>query len=63
MTLADMQFLTPDLRLATAEIFILLMACLILMFDLLVKDRKRTTTFVATQLTLVGAAGCVAPEA
>ncbi len=56
MTLADMQFLTPDLRLATAEIFILLMACLILMFDLLVKDRKRTATFLATQLTLVGAA-------
>ena len=56
MTLAEMQFLTPDLRLATAEIFILLMACLILMFDLLVKDRKRTATFLATQLTLVGAA-------
>jgi NADH-quinone oxidoreductase subunit N len=56
MTLADMQFLTPDLRPATAEIFILLMACLILLFDLLVKDRKRTATFVATQLTLVGAA-------
>jgi NADH-quinone oxidoreductase subunit N len=56
MTLAEMQFLTPDLRLASAEIFIALMACLILMFDLLVKDRKRTVTFVATQLTLVGAA-------
>ncbi len=55
MTLADMQFLTPDLRLASAEIFILLMACLILMFDLLVRDRKRTATFVATQLTLAGA--------
>ncbi len=56
MTLAEMQFLTPDLRIATAEIFILLMACLILLFDLLAKDRKRTATFVATQLTLVGAA-------
>jgi NADH-quinone oxidoreductase subunit N len=56
MTLAEMQFLTPDLRIAAAEIFILLMACLILMFDLLAKDRKRTATFVATQLTLVGAA-------
>jgi len=56
MTLADMQFVTPDLRLAAAEIFISLMACLILLFDLLVKDRKRTATFVATQLTLVGAA-------
>ncbi len=56
MTLADMQFVTPDLRLAAAEIFISLMACLILLFDLLVKDRKRTATFVATQLTLVAAA-------
>ena len=56
MTLADMQFVTPDLRLAAAEIFLSLMACLILLFDLLVKDKKRTATFVATQLTLVGAA-------
>ena len=56
MTLADMQFQTPDLRLASAEIFMLVMACLILMLDLFVKDKKRTLTFVATQLTLVGAA-------
>lgn len=34
----------------------LLMACLILIVDLFVKDRQRTVTFVATQLTLVGAA-------
>ncbi|MBL8424166.1 MAG: NADH-quinone oxidoreductase subunit NuoN [Candidatus Accumulibacter phosphatis] len=51
-----MQFQTPDLRLASAEIFMLVMACLILMLDLFVKDKKRTLTFVATQLTLVGAA-------
>ncbi|WP_186407352.1 NADH-quinone oxidoreductase subunit NuoN [Candidatus Accumulibacter aalborgensis] len=51
-----MQFQTPELRLASAEIFMLVMACLILMLDLFVKDRKRTVTFVATQLTLVGAA-------
>ncbi len=56
MTLAEMQFQTPDLRLASAEIFMLLMACLILIVDLFVKDRQRTVTFVATQLTLVGAA-------
>ncbi len=55
MTLAEMQFLPPDLRLASAEIFVLLMACLILLFDLLLKDRKRTAVFVATQATLVGA--------
>jgi NADH-quinone oxidoreductase subunit N len=56
MTLAEMQFQIPDLRLASAEIFILLMACVILIVDLVVKDRKRTVIFVATQLTLVGAA-------
>ncbi|HRE70683.1 MAG: NADH-quinone oxidoreductase subunit NuoN [Candidatus Accumulibacter sp.] len=51
-----MQFQIPDLRLASAEIFMLLMACVILIVDLFVKDRKRTVIFVATQLTLVGAA-------
>ncbi|MEF8723312.1 MAG: NADH-quinone oxidoreductase subunit NuoN [Candidatus Accumulibacter phosphatis] len=51
-----MQFQVPDLRLASAEIFMLLMACVILIVDLFVKDRKRTVIFVATQLTLVGAA-------
>jgi NADH-quinone oxidoreductase subunit N len=56
MTLAEMQFQVPDLRLASAEIFMLLMACVILIVDLFVKDRKRTVIFVATQLTLVGAA-------
>ena len=34
----------------------LVMACLILILDLFVKDKKRTVTFVLTQLTLVGAA-------
>jgi len=56
MTLAEMQFAPPDLRLASAEIFMLAMACLILIVDLFVKDKKRTLTFVLTQLTLVGAA-------
>lgn len=56
MTLAEMQFVPPDLRLASAEIFILAMACLIMIVDLFVKDKKRTTTFVLTQLALVGAA-------
>ncbi len=56
MTLAEMQFQIPDLRLASAEIFMLVMACLILIFDLFVKDRQRTVIFVATQLTLVGTA-------
>ena len=56
MTLAEMQFVPPDLRLASAEIFMLAMSCLILIVDLFVKDKKRTVTFVLTQLTLVGAA-------
>ena len=56
MTLAEMQFVPPDLRLASAEIFILAMACLIMIVDLFVKDKKRTVTFVLTQLALVGAA-------
>ena len=56
MTLAEMQFVPPDLRLAVAEIFLLAMTCLIMIVDLFVKDKKRTVTFVLTQLTLVGAA-------
>jgi NADH-quinone oxidoreductase subunit N len=56
MTLAEMQFVLPDLRPASAELFMLVMACVILMVDLFVKDRKRTLTYVLTQLTLVGTA-------
>ena len=56
MTLAEMQFVTPDLRLASAEVFVLAMTCLIMIVDLFVKDMKRTATFFLTQLTLVGAA-------
>jgi NADH-quinone oxidoreductase subunit N len=60
MTLAEMQFVPPDLRLASAEIFMLAMVCLIMIVDLFVKDKKRTVTFVLTQLTLVGAAAVTA---
>lgn len=56
MTLAEMQFIVPDLRLASAEIVVLAMTCLILVADSFLKDGKRTATFVLTQLTLVGAA-------
>ena len=56
MTLAEMQFVLPDLRLASAEIFMLAMACLVLIVDLFVRDKKRTLTFVLTQVALVGAA-------
>lgn len=56
MTLAEMQFVLPNLRPASAEIFLLTMTCIILMLDLFIKDKKQTLTFVLTQLTLVGAA-------
>jgi len=56
MTLAEMQFVVPDLRIASAEIFLLAMACLILIVDLFVKERKRTVTYVLTQLALIGTA-------
>jgi len=56
MTLAEMQFVLPDLFPASAEIFLLTMTCVILMVDLFVKDKRRTLTFALTQLTLVGAA-------
>lgn len=56
MTLAEMQFVLPDLFPASAEIFLLTMTCVILMVDLLIKDKQRTLTFALTQLTLVGTA-------
>ena len=55
MTLAEMQFALPDLRLAGAEIFLLAMSCLLLIIDLFLKDKKRTAIFVLTQITLLGA--------
>ena len=55
MTLAEMQFVPPDLRLASAEVFILAMACVTLIADLFVKNKRRTVTFVLTLLALFGA--------
>ncbi|MFT3960209.1 NADH-quinone oxidoreductase subunit NuoN [Propionivibrio sp.] len=51
-----MQFVVPELRIASAEIFVLAMACAILIVNLFVKDKNRTVTYVLTQLALVGAA-------
>ena len=56
MTLAEMQFVPPDLYPVSAEIFLLFMACVILIVDLFVRDKKNTLSFVLTQLTLLGAA-------
>ena len=56
MTLAEMQFVLPDLRLASAEIFMLAMACVIMIVDLFVKDPKRSLTYFLTQASLAGSA-------
>lgn len=56
MTLAEMQLLCPSCASPAPEIFVLAMACLILIVDLFVKDKNRTVTYVLTQLALVGAA-------
>ena len=53
MTLAEMSFVLPDLRPAAAEIFLLVMACAILLIDVFSKNPKRTMTFVLTQVTLL----------
>ncbi|MGB9494981.1 MAG: NADH-quinone oxidoreductase subunit NuoN [Azonexus sp.] len=47
-------FVTPDLLPAAPELFLAFMALAILMIDLIVKDSRRTVTFVLTQLTLLG---------
>ena len=49
-------FVVPNLLPAAPEIFLVTMALAILMIDLLVKDSRRTVTFVLTQLTLIGCA-------
>ncbi|WP_153109036.1 NADH-quinone oxidoreductase subunit NuoN [Propionivibrio limicola] len=51
-----MQFVVPDLRLASAEIVVLAMACLVLIVDVFVQDKKRTLTFALIQVSLLGAA-------
>ena len=49
-------FVVPNLLPAAPEIFLVVMALVILMIDLLVKDNRRTVTFTLTQLTLIGCA-------
>ncbi len=49
-------FVVPNLLPAAPEIFMAVMVLAILMIDLLVKDSRRTVTFVLTQLTLIGCA-------
>ncbi|MGE5946210.1 MAG: NADH-quinone oxidoreductase subunit NuoN [Betaproteobacteria bacterium] len=47
-------FVVPDLLPAAPEIFLAVMALLILMVDLVVKDSRRNVTFVLAQLSLIG---------
>lgn len=49
-------FVAPSLYPAAPEIFLLFMACVILLVDLGVKSPRRTLTFALTQLTLLGCA-------
>lgn len=49
-------FVAPSLYPAAPEIFLLTMACVILLLDLAVKSPRRTLTFVLTQLTLLSCA-------
>lgn len=50
-----MNFEVPNMMLALPEMFILTMACIILVFDLFVSDNNRILTYGLAQLTLVGA--------
>lgn len=48
-----MEFITPDFQPATAEIFLLAMACVVLLVDVYLPDGRRHITYLLTQLTLV----------
>jgi NADH-quinone oxidoreductase subunit N len=47
----------PDFIPALPEIFLLVMACVVMMADLFVKSERRTASYVLSHLTLVGCAG------
>jgi NADH-quinone oxidoreductase subunit N len=46
----------PDFLPALPEIFLLVMACVVMIADLFVKSERRTATYVLAQLTLLGCA-------
>ncbi len=50
-----MNFETPNFIPAIPEIFVLTMACLILIVDLFVSDKNRIVTYLLSQVTLIGA--------
>ncbi len=47
----------PDFLPALPEIFLLVMACVVMIADLFVKSERRTLSYVLAQLTLLGCAG------
>lgn len=51
-----MNFVTPDLTPAYAEIFVLAMACVVLVVDVFLRDEQRGITYGLSMLTLLGAA-------
>lgn len=54
--LASTAFDMPDMTPALPEIFVLTMACVILVYDLFLSDRNRVITYLMSISTLVGAA-------
>ncbi|WP_126454632.1 NADH-quinone oxidoreductase subunit NuoN [Sulfuriflexus mobilis] len=48
-------FTMPDFALAAPEIYMLSMACVVLVADLFISDKNRVVTYMLTQLTLLGA--------
>ena len=55
-----MNFVSPDLSPAYAEMFVLGMTCLVLVVDVFLKDSQRGITYVLSMLTLLGAAAITA---
>jgi NADH-quinone oxidoreductase subunit N len=51
-----MNFVMPDFMLAAPEIFVLGMACLILVVDVFLAERNRAVSYYLSQVTLLGAA-------
>jgi NADH-quinone oxidoreductase subunit N len=54
--MASTAFEMPDMTPALPEIFVLIMACVILVYDLFLSDRNRVITYLMSIGTLVGAA-------
>jgi NADH-quinone oxidoreductase subunit N len=49
-------FSMPDFALAAPEIFVLIMGCVLLVFDVFINDRMRILSYALAQLTIIGAA-------